>query len=227
MTQHWVLRLMKTHSRAFYNLLSEVNHGFIVLLTLKLLCIVSLMDYYYLNYGHDLLYWLAEISRYPIEWILSIVVLATTLHIVMSIVEVTLFESLIRRNTCRYNKPRQYFEERYRRFVIMRLVQQLENALQMQKRYAKKDQIRQDITMLEDLLLFHRQIYQAVNDFRSSVAVLLWPNRADLQMDAYVLYHIDEAQLEELSKQGYNLNKLDSCAICNEYLKRLLNPPGY
>ncbi|KAL7733229.1 hypothetical protein ACLKA6_004736 [Drosophila palustris] len=231
MTQHWVLRLMKTHSRAFCNQLSEVNHGFIVLLTLKLLCIVTLMDYYYLYYGHDLLYWLDEISQHPLEWIFSVIVLATTLHVLMSSVEVIIFESLIRRNTCRYNKPRQYFEERYRRFVIMRLVQQLENALQMQKRYTEQGQIRQDMAMLEDLLLFHQQIHQAVNDFRSSVAVLLWPDRADLQMDAYVLYHIDEAQLDELLNQGYNLNKPDSSAISTtteesiqEQPKRMLPP---
>ncbi|XP_034480305.1 uncharacterized protein LOC117786257 [Drosophila innubila] len=223
MSQHWVLRLIKT----FGNRLSEVNHGFIVLLTLKLLCIVMLMDYYYLYYGHDLLYWLNEISQNPLEWILSVIVLATTLHVVMSCIEVTLFETLIRRNTSRYNKPRQYFEERYRRFVIMRLVQHLENALLMQKRYTGQEQIRPDRKMLEDLLLFHQQIHQAVNNFRSSVAVLLWPNRADLQMDAYVLYHIDEAQLEELLNQGYSLNIPDMSAICNEYFKRLLNPAGY
>ncbi|XP_030572780.1 uncharacterized protein LOC115771296 [Drosophila novamexicana] len=223
-----MLRVMMAIPRTLLSQISDINYNIVVLIMLKLLCIVTLMDYYYVHYGYDLIYWLDEIRREPVEYILSGIVLAVVVHVVMSCVEVTILSTLIRRNTCRYNKPRQYFEERYRRFVVMRLVQQLENALQMQKRFTGQGrQNEQEMAMLEDLHSSHQQIHQAVNDFRSSVAVLLWPNRADLQMDAFILYHIDEGQLDELKSQGYSLSQPDNRDIRNEHLKCLLNPPGY
>ncbi|XP_064544393.1 uncharacterized protein LOC135432613 [Drosophila montana] len=223
-----MLRMMMAIPRALLSQLSDINYNIVVLIMLKLLCIVTLMDYYYVHYGYDLIYWLDEICREPVEYLLSGIVLAVAVHVVMSCVEVTILSTLIRRNTCRYNKPRQHFEERYRRFVVMRLVQQLENALQMQKRFTGQgQQNEQEMAMLEDLHSSHQQIHQAVNDFRSSVAVLLWPNRADLQMDAFILYHIDEGQLDELQSQGYSLSQPDNRDIRNEHLKCLLNPPGY
>ncbi|EDV97014.1 GH16595 [Drosophila grimshawi] len=196
---------------------------------LNLLVIIIWMDYCHVYYGYDLLFWLEEIGRKPVEYLLSATVLLMFLHVVTSCVTVTILSTLIGRNTNRINKPRAYLEERYRRFVVMRLVQQLENALQMQKRYAAQTEHGQpkELTMLENLYTSHKQILQAVDDFRRSVAVLLWPNRADIQMDAYILYHIDEIQLEELKSQGYRLNVPHNTDIRNEHIKRLLNPPGY
>ncbi|XP_023164138.1 uncharacterized protein LOC111594884 [Drosophila hydei] len=225
-----MLRQIRAISRFLFNHISDINYNIIVLIMLKVLCTIILMDYYYVYYGYDLLYWLDEIGQNPVEYLFSGIVLTVAVHVVMSCVEVIILSTLIRRNTCRYNKPRQHFEERYRRFVLMRLVQQLENALQIQKRCSgQQDQHNQqeDMTMLEDLHSSHQQIHLAVNAFRTSVAVLLWPNRADLQMDAFILYHIDEGQLTELKRHGYSLSQPDNRDIRNEHLKRLLNPPGY
>lgn len=203
-----------------------MNHDFIVLMTLKMLSILALMDYYYVFYGHDLIYWIDEIYRHPLEYVCSVVVLVTTISVGLSCIEVTLFATLSRRNTSAFNKSRQEQEQRYRRFVFMRLVQQLENALQLQNRYSEQNKL--DLTTrMKDMHIAHEKIDQAVSDFRSAASVLLWPNRTDLIMDACVLYHVDQPQLDELKNQGYSLDQPDKNVIRNEYLKCLLNPPGY
>lgn len=222
-----MLRQIMAASRLLLNRLRDINYYILVLFMLKLLCTIIYMDYYYVYYGYDLLYWVDEMARNPVAYIFSYIVLTVSVHVVMSCVEVTILSRLIRRNRSRYNKPRQYFEERYRRFVLMRLVHQLENALKMQKRFSEQPNQPHDMAILEQLHSSHQQIYQAVNDFRTSVAILLWPNRADLQMDAFILYHIDEGQLTNLKRHGYSLRNPEMKDIRNENLRSLLNPPGY
>ncbi|XP_060653330.1 uncharacterized protein LOC132789375 [Drosophila nasuta] len=217
MTQHWMLH-------AIHQKLCEINHCFIIWLTLKVLGLVLFLDYYYVYYRHDLLYWIDEISQHLLAYILSCIVLVMMLKLLSS-VQVITTEALFNRNTHCIMRPRKLYEERYRRFVLMRLVQQLETALQ--QRNTIPNDIPHDLAMVEDLHLFHQQIDQAVNDFRNAVSVLLWPNRADLQCDASVLYAIDKAQLDDLVAQGYSLNKPESIDISNEHIKQLLNPVGY
>ncbi|XP_017861991.1 uncharacterized protein LOC116804308 [Drosophila mojavensis] len=222
-----MLRQIMAASRVLLNRISDINYYILVLFLLKLLCTIIYMDYCYVYYGYDLLYWLDGMSQNPIAYIFSYIVLTVGVHVVMSCVEVTILSRLIRRNRSRYNKPRQYFEERYRRFVLMRLVHQLEKALQMQKRFSEQSNQPHDMAILENLHLSHQQIHQAVNDFRTSVAILLWPNRADLQMDPFILYHIDEGQLSDLKRHGYSLRRPEMKDIRTENLRSLLNPPGY
>lgn len=199
-----------------------MNYDFIVLITLKMLCVLGIMDFYYVFYGLDLIYWINEIRHHPLEYFLTAIVLTTTLSVGLSCIELTLLATLTRRNACAFTKLRHDQEQHYRRFVFMRLVQQLENALQLQNRHSE------DLgTMLEDMHIAHEKIDQAINDFRSAVSVLLWPNRSDLLMDAFVLYHVDQPQLDELKSQGYRLDQPDNNAIRNEHFKCLLNPPGY
>ncbi|XP_017956364.1 uncharacterized protein LOC108651296 [Drosophila navojoa] len=222
-----MLRQIMAASRVLLDRISDINYYILVLFMLKLLCTIIYMDYYYVYYGYDLLYWLDGIERNPVAYIFSYIVLTVGVHVVMSCVEVTILSKLIRRNRSRYNKPRQYFEERYRRFVLMRLVHQLDKALKMQKRFSEQPNQTNDMAILEDLFSAHRQIHQAVDDFRTAVAILLWPNRADLQMDAFILYHIDEGQLKDLKRHGYSLRRPEIKHIQNEYLRSLLNPLGY
>lgn len=121
--------------------------------------------------------------------------------------------------------PRQYFEDRYRRFVFMRLVRQLEQALKVQ---AKQSELGERMmTPLANLFEAQQLIKEAIDEFRTAVRVLLWPNRSDVLAEAFVLFHISESQLSDLTLQGYRLNDVEGEDMSNSRLSQMLNPLWY
>jgi len=148
-----------------------------------------------------------------------------TVSVLGSCVDGLIFSALVRREMSRFDMPRQYFEERYRRFVFMRLVRQLEQALKVQ---AKQSELGQRIMMPHANLSESQQlIRQAIDEFRTAVRILLWPNRSDLLAEAFVLFHISESQLSDLALEGYKLHDVEREDISNARLSLMLNPPWY
>ncbi|EDW81376.1 uncharacterized protein Dwil_GK19175 [Drosophila willistoni] len=191
----------------------------LVEIMLNFVTIFGIVHYQYSYNQHDLLYWRNDLMERPLEYLLSSLVLIITIHIIVSCLDSTILTTLVRRYVNRCNKPRLYYEEHYRRFIIMRLVQQLEIALTMQMTEGREDH--QHIMMAQEL------IKRAVNEFRASVRILLWPNRSELIMDPHILYHIDESQLAVLKSLGYSLSRVSRRDLSNSSIRRMLNPAGH
>lgn len=207
--------------------LGHLDHCLLALVTLDLLCVVCLMHYQLARHGRDLFYWRDELDRRLVDYLLSGIVLIGSVSVLGSCVDAILFSALIRRQMSRYNLPRQHFEERYRRFVFLRLVKQLEQALKVQAQQEKNDTegVGLKLQPFEHLSMAQQLIREAIDEFRTSVRVLLWPNRSDLQAEPFVLFHISEAQLVELSSLGYRLGDVEGHDVVNTRLSNLLNPP--
>ncbi|XP_033237545.1 uncharacterized protein Zcchc7 isoform X6 [Drosophila pseudoobscura] len=217
-----LLALGSTTLRILFEWLGLLNPVTLVLATLNLLCLVVWLDYHFRQYGCDLLFWQKELSQFPHEYILTGILMTAATYVLVSVVDVVVFTALLRRNLREFNKPLLHYEERYRRFVLIRLVRQLEHALVMQTLSANASHV-----AVKNMCEAQRMIKEAINMFRTSVKVLLWPNRSDLHEDPFILYHINEGQLEELNAHGYCLGDVDSLDLGNQYLKYLLNPFWY
>ncbi|XP_017087657.2 uncharacterized protein [Drosophila bipectinata] len=204
--------------------LCHLDHCLLALATLDLLCVVCLLHYQLVWHGRDLFYWCDELDRRFVEYLLSAIVLMGSVSVLGSCVDAVLFSALIRRQMSRYNLPRQHFEERYRRFVFLRLVKQLEQALKVQAQQETKDK---ELEPFEHLSMAQKLIREAIDEFRTSVRILLWPNRSDLQAEPFVLFHISDSQLVELSGLGYRLGDVEGQDVVNTRLSNLLNPPWY
>ncbi|XP_016966266.1 uncharacterized protein LOC108035243 [Drosophila biarmipes] len=205
--------------------LGHFNHCTLALATLDLVCIVCLLHYQLVQHGRDLFFWCEELNQRLVEYLLSGIVLMATVSVLGSCVDGLIFSALVRREMSRYDMPRQYFEDRYRRFVFMRLVRQLEEALKVQ---AKQSEMGQSTMMpLGNMSESQQLIRQAIDEFRTAVRILLWPNRSDLLAEAFVLFHISESQLSDLALQGYKLNDVEGEDISNARLTLMLNPPWY
>ncbi|XP_016985204.1 uncharacterized protein LOC108048815 [Drosophila rhopaloa] len=205
--------------------LIHLNHCTLALATLDLVCIVCLLHYQLVRHGRDLFFWREELSQRLVEYVLSGIVLMATVSVLGSCVDATIFSALVRRQMSRYDMPRQHFEERYRRFVFMRLVRHLEKALKVQAKHSEMGD--KMMTPLENLSEAQELIREAIDEFRTAVRVLLWPNRSDLLAEAFVLFHISESQLSELALQGYKLNDVEGPDMANARLSHMLNPPWY
>ncbi|XP_068157021.1 uncharacterized protein [Drosophila tropicalis] len=186
---------------------------------LNFVTIFGIVHYQYSYNQQDLLYWRNDLTERPLEYMLSSLVLIITIHIVVSCLDSTILTALVRRYVNRCNKPRLYYEEHYRRFIIMRLVQQLEIALTMQLTEGREDH--------HHIMVAQELIKRAVNEFRASVRVLLWPNRSDLIMDPHILFHIDESQWTVLKSLGYSLGRVARRDLSNSSIRRMLNPGGH
>ncbi|XP_017043118.1 uncharacterized protein LOC108089426 [Drosophila ficusphila] len=204
--------------------LGHLNHCTLALAALDLVCIVCMLHYQLLRHGRDLFFWCEELDQRRVEYLLSGIVLITTMSVLGSCVD-AIISALVQRKMSRCDWPRQYFEERYRRFVFMRLVRQLEQALKVQAQQSETGS--RVMTSLENLCEAQRLIREAIDEFRTAVRILLWPNRSDLLADPFVLFHISESQLSDLALEGYKLNDVKGQDMLNASLSHLLNPPWY
>ncbi|XP_034656402.1 uncharacterized protein LOC117893772 [Drosophila subobscura] len=211
---NWLLSLCCTLLRFVCKWLDP---GCMALATLNMLFLVVWLDYHFRLYGCDLLYWRDELTHCPAEYLLMWILVTASIHVLGYVVDVAVCRALLR-----HNKPQIHYEERYRRFVLLRLVQQLEHALVVRSLSANGSQL-----LLKNMYEAKRLINEAVNVFRSSVKVLLWPNRTDLHEDPLVLYHINEEELQELNACGYSLGDVTAQDVENENLNLLLNPFSY
>lgn len=123
-----------TRLEALFRWLSQLNHFTVALATLDLICVVCLLHYKLVWHGSDLLFWREELNLRLVEYVLSAIVLIATVHVLGSCVDAVIISALVQREMNRHNMPRQHFEERYRRFVFMRLVARLEQALKVQQK---------------------------------------------------------------------------------------------
>ncbi|XP_017080491.1 uncharacterized protein LOC108114191 [Drosophila eugracilis] len=205
--------------------LGNFNHCTLALATLNLVCILCLLHYQLVRHGRDLYFWCEELDKRLMEYILSGIVLMATVSVLGSCVDGFIFSTLIRRKMSQYDMPRQHFEERYRRFVFIRLVRKLEQALKVQ---TKLSELGQRIVMPNTNLSEAQQLIRgAIDEFRTAVRILLWPNRSDLLAEAFVLFHISESQLSDLALEGYKLNDVKGEDMSNARLSHMLNPPWY
>ncbi|XP_016999794.2 uncharacterized protein [Drosophila takahashii] len=209
--------------RVLHRRLGHFNHCTLALATLDLVCIVCLLHYQLVQHGRDLFFWREELDQRLVEYLLSGIVLMASVSVLGSCVDGFIISALVRREMSRYDLPRQHFEERYRRFVFMRLVRQLELALKEQTKQSELGQM----MPLANLSEAHQLIREAIDEFRTAVRILLWPNRSDLLAEAFVLFHISESQLTDLALQGYKLNDVEGVDMSNARLSLMLNPPWY
>ncbi|XP_020815930.1 uncharacterized protein LOC110189983 [Drosophila serrata] len=220
-----LMRHLSDRLQALIGWLSQLNHYTLALATVDLICIVCLLHCKLVWHGSDLFFWCEELNRRLVEYVLSAIVLIATVHVVGSCVDAIIISALVHREMNRHNMPRQHFEERYRRFVFMRLVGRLEQALKVQQ--TKQSEEGLNMVPLANLSEAQQLIRGAIDEFRTAVRVLLWPNRSDLQAEAFVIYHISEDQLAQLVDQGYSLGDVNVQDMVNARLSHLLNPPCY
>ncbi|XP_017028138.1 uncharacterized protein [Drosophila kikkawai] len=216
------LRHLAGRLEALIGWLSQLNHYTLALATVDLVCVVCLLHYNLVCHGRDMFFWCEELNKRFVEYLLSAIVLIATVHVMGSCVDAVIISALVHREMSRHNMPRQHFEERYRRFVFMRLVGRLEQALKVQQTNGSEEGLE-----MVPLAEAQQLIRGAIDEFRTAVRVLLWPNRSDLQAEAFVIFHISEDQLEQLADQGYSLGDVDARDIVNARLSHLLNPPCY
>ncbi|XP_022215536.1 uncharacterized protein LOC111069683 [Drosophila obscura] len=217
-----LLSLGSTILQILYEWLGLLNPGCLALATLNMLYLAVWLDYHFRQYGCDLLYWREELSQCPTEYLLTWILLTASIHVLGSVVDVIVFSALLRRNMREFNKPLLHYEERYRRFVLIRLVRQLEHALVVRSLSAHGSQV-----VLKNMSDAKSLINEAVNLFRTSAKILLWPNRSDMHVDPFILYHINEGELEELNAHGYCLGDVAAQDLENENFNYLLNPFWY
>ncbi|XP_017128329.1 uncharacterized protein LOC108146736 [Drosophila elegans] len=220
-----LLGLGRCGLQVLHRWLVHLNHCTLALATLDLVCIVSLLHYQLVRHGRDLFFWCEELNQRLVEYLLSGIVLIASVSVLGSCVDGIIFSALVRRQMSRHDMPRPYFEERYRRFVFMRLVRNLEDALKVQAKHSEMGD--KMMTPPENLSEAQQLIREAIDEFRTAVRVLLWPNRSDLLAEAFVLFHISESQLSELELHGYKLNDVELPDITNARLSHMLNPLWY
>ncbi|EDW94789.1 uncharacterized protein LOC6534399 [Drosophila yakuba] len=220
-----VLSLGRCGLQVFQRRMGHFNHCTLALATVDLVCIVCLLHYQLARHGRDLFFWCEELNQRLVEYMLSAIVLMASVSVLGSCVDGFIFSALVQRKMSQCDMPRQFFEDRYRRFVFMRLVRQLEQALKVQ---AKQSELGDRMmTPLANLSEAQQLITEAIDEFRTAVRILLWPNRSDLLAEAFVLFHISESQLSDLTLQGYKLNDVDGDDMSNSRLSHMLNPLWY
>ncbi|XP_030385349.1 uncharacterized protein LOC115632370 [Scaptodrosophila lebanonensis] len=224
MTLVWRPLLFVVHciQRILYRCCSRLSNEFVILVVFNLMCLIAVLDYNWARHDRDLMYWQHEIREHICEFLLTMIVLLASVHVVLSCIDVTILSALVRRKLSHFEKPRIYFELQYRRYIFMRMVHKLELALQLQHRYADGDS-----NMVDDLHRAQQLIRKTIDEFRAATHVLLWPNQTDLELEPYVLYNIDELNLELIDSLGYGLSRVELNDVTNDVFRSLLNPNWY